>query len=275
MQRIAIVSLALALGLACAKPPPSPEIQRAEGAYSAALEDPLVDQKDSVQLLEAGDEIQRAQEAHEDGEPDLVTHYVYLAETRIRIARLTAETKAANRKAQELAAERPELRLEARTAEADVATERALEAEKEARAATDRADRLQRDLDEMEARQTERGHVLTLGGVSFDFNEATLKPAAARQLSLLAGFLIANPEREVLVEGYADATGSEPVNLDISRQRAEAVKRYLVANGVAADRIHLEAHGKGMPLEANTTAGGREVNRRAQVTILGPGVAAR
>ncbi len=274
MARVVTMVLAGALLAACANTVPHPEVQRAKRDYQAALDDPLIDRKDSLQLLEAEKDIQRAEAANREKDELGVTHYVYLADMRIRIARLTAETKAANARAAELARERPSLRLEARTAEADVATARALAAEETARTATQRAQRAERELEELETRQTERGHALTLGGVHFDFNKTALKPEATRKLSMLAGFLIANPDRAVLVEGYADVVGSDPANAIVSRGRADSVKRYLVANGVAADRIAVAAHGASDPLQSNESTEGRDLNRRAQITILPPGVSA-
>jgi outer membrane protein OmpA-like peptidoglycan-associated protein len=276
-MRGAILAGALAVAVVatgCANTRPHPEIQRVKREYQMALEDPLVDRKDSIQLLEAEKDIKAAEAANRDKDFEAVTHHTYVADTRIRIARLTAETKAANRKAAELARQRPELRLEARTAEADVATARARQAEQEARMAQDKARKLESQLDEMEARQSERGHVLTLGGVSFDFNDSELKPEATRKLSLLAGFLIANPDRNVLVEAYGDAVGTAEANELVSRARAQSVRRYLVANGVASERIATEAHGKEDPLASNQGVEGRAMNRRAQITILPPGVAA-
>ncbi len=262
MQRISLFVVVL-LALACANTKPNPEIERVKRSYNAALEDPLIDVKNSLQLLEAEKDIQAAEQANRDRDETLVAHYTYLADTRIRIAHLTAETQAANRKARELAQQRPSLRLEARTAEADVATATALKYEAQAR-----------ELDELEARQTERGDVLALGGVHFDFNQTELKPEATRKLSRLAGFLIANPNRDVLVEGYADAIGPESANETVSRERAEAVERYLVANGVNPARITTRWHGSLGPVEANSSADGRTMNRRAQVTVLPPNVAA-
>ena len=274
MARVACVFLAAVFLVACAGTKPHPEVLRAKRDYQAALEDPLIDRKDSLQLLEAEKDIARAEAANRDKDELGVTHFVYMADMRIRIARLTAETKSANAEASALARERPSLRLEARTAEADVATERAIAAEDTARTATRRAEDAERQLGEMEARQTERGYALTLGGVHFDFNKTALKPEATRKLSMLAGFLIANPDRSVLVEGYADEVGSDPANAIVSRGRADSVKRYLVANGVAADRIAVEAHGAADPLQSNESSEGRDLNRRAQVTILPPGVSA-
>jgi outer membrane protein OmpA-like peptidoglycan-associated protein len=246
MKRLVLVAVLLAFGAACANKTPSPEVVRVKREYNDVLDDPRIDAKNSIQLLEASKEIQAAEAANRSKDFDVVTHNVYMAETRIRIARLNAETKLANQ-----------------------------QAESEMKNVAMRARALEKELADLEARQTERGAVLALGGVHFDFNDTELKPDASRKLSRLAGFLIANPNRNVLVEGYGDIVGPDPANEQVSQARAEAVKRYLVANGIAPERITVVAYGGADPLESNKSDEGRGQNRRAQITILPPGVSAQ
>ena len=246
MKRLVLVAVLLVFGVACANTTPHPDVVRVKREYNDVLDDPRIDAKNSIQLLEASKEIKAAEEANRSKEEAIVTHNVYMAETRIRIARLNAETKLANQQAQ---------------AEMTKVGKRARELEKE--------------LADLEARQTERGAVLALGGVHFDFNDTELKPDASRKLSRLAGFLIANPNRNVLVEGYGDVVGPDAANEQVSQARAAAVKRYLVANGIAPERITVVAYGGADPLESNQSDEGRGQNRRAQITILPPGVSAQ
>jgi outer membrane protein OmpA-like peptidoglycan-associated protein len=246
MKRLVLVAALLAFGAACANKTPSPEVQRVKREYNDVLDDPRIDAKNSIQLLDASKEIKLAEEANRAKKPEIVSHNVYMAETRIRIARLNAETKLANEQTED---QMKSVALRART--------------------------LEKGLADLEARQTERGAVLALGGVHFDFNDTELKADASRKLSRLAGFLIANPNRMVLVEGYGDVVGPDPANQRVSQARAEAVKRYLVANGIAPERITVVAYGGADPLESNQSDEGRGQNRRAQITILPPGVSAQ
>jgi outer membrane protein OmpA-like peptidoglycan-associated protein len=103
--------------------------------------------------------------------------------------------------------------------------------------------------------------------VFFDFDKATLKPAAQQELASVVQELQANPTLRVELVGHADATGSEAYNLGLSRRRAEAVRNFLVARGIAADRFQLAWKGESEPIAPNTTKAGRAQNRRVEITL--------
>ncbi len=265
---------------ACAGPPqPTPELVDARERYRQAEANQAIDPDQSVQMYEARKELDHAGRALEEKEsPGIVNHYARLAATRVRIAQLDAETRQMRARVQELEQQAGEMRLEARTREADRAAERAAVATERAAVATERAVAAKRaareaeqKLDQLEAEQTERGLVLTLGGVLFEFGKAALKPAAEQQIARIAGFLIANPRRAVLIEGHTDDVGSEPVNQKLSLARAESVREALLANGIEPSRLQAEGFGKAFPVAANTTDAGRRANRRVEIIILEPG----
>ncbi|GAB4189687.1 MAG: hypothetical protein Tsb002_16950 [Wenzhouxiangellaceae bacterium] len=155
-------------------------------------------------------------------------------------------------------------------AEAARAAEARLEAE-EARAAAAAAqadrDALRSRLSELEAKQTERGLLLTLGDVLFEFGKADLKSGAARNLQPLIDALNERPQQTVVVEGHTDSVGSREFNLRLSQQRAEAVRDYLVENGIASGRISTEGLGPDYPVAGNDSAEGRQRNRRVEVIL--------
>jgi outer membrane protein OmpA-like peptidoglycan-associated protein len=103
--------------------------------------------------------------------------------------------------------------------------------------------------------------------VFFDFDKATLKPAAQQELASVVQELQATPTLRVALVGHADATGSEAYNLGLSRRRAEAVRNFLTARGIAADRFQLAWKGESEPSAPNTTAEGRAQNRRVAITL--------
>jgi outer membrane protein OmpA-like peptidoglycan-associated protein len=113
--------------------------------------------------------------------------------------------------------------------------------------------------------------MLTLGDVLFDVDQATLKPGAMQKLFRLVTFLRDDPGRGVLVEGHTDSTGSEDYNLSLSQRRAEAVRSFLVDNGVEGARVLARGYGKGYPVAGNDTAAGRALNRRVELVILRAG----
>ena len=100
------------------------------------------------------------------------------------------------------------------------------------------------------------------GQVLFDVNRNTIKPAAAEILLRVANFLKKNQQYMVEIQGNTDSTGPLAWNMQLSEKRAEAVKEYLVTNGVAAGRLTAKGFGPNDPLAQNNTAEGRAKNRR-------------
>ena len=100
------------------------------------------------------------------------------------------------------------------------------------------------------------------GRVLFDLNRATIKPEAAEVLLRVANFLIKNQQYAVEIQGNTDSTGPKAWNMELSAKRAEAVKAYLVTNGVAENRLTTRAFGPNEPIVPNNTSEGRAKNRR-------------
>jgi len=106
------------------------------------------------------------------------------------------------------------------------------------------------------------------GDVLFDTNQAVIKPGAKETLTNVATVLAAYPTSKIVVTGYADARGSSDVNLKLSRDRAEAVKTWLLSqSGASSDRIFTQGGGESDPVASNDTAAGRQLNRRVDITV--------
>ena len=105
--------------------------------------------------------------------------------------------------------------------------------------------------------------------VLFDTDKADIKPGAVEALKQIAGSIGQRySASQVRVMGFADARGAKGYNKELSEQRAEAVKNYLVANGnIAATRISVEPMGEAMPVASNATAAGRQENRRVEIAV--------
>ena len=125
----------------------------------------------------------------------------------------------------------------------------------------------QLEQEQLNAKQTERGSVVTFGNVLFDLDKADLKPAAHSEVRKLAQFLEEHPERKVLIEGFTDSTGSDSYNLQLSQARADSVRHALVQAGVDASRIQTVGLGKAHPVSDNNSPASRAMNRRVEVTI--------
>jgi len=275
---LALAAAAAAL-FACATPVPPESLVSAEQAYGAAAGDPLVSENAPVVLYEAKQDLDRAQATWSaDRDDPRVDHYAYLAHKRVEIARELATTRVSDDEARELSHERDRTLIEARSRQVDIArveAEQARKREEEARALaaseTERAAALEKQLADLEAKKTDRGMVITLGDVLFDFNRAELRGGAQQSLYRLVTFLRENVDREVLVEGHTDSVGSETFNLDLSQRRAEAVRGFLVQNGIDSARTAVRGFGEARPVSTNATDAGRQQNRRVEVVILDPG----
>ena len=107
---------------------------------------------------------------------------------------------------------------------------------------------------------------LILEGVNFETGKATLTPESETILNGVAESLVANDSIKVQVAGHTDNTGSAAVNARLSKQRAEAVRQFLIAHGVAEDRLTAKGFGPSKPIASNKTAEGRAQNRRVELT---------
>lgn len=107
----------------------------------------------------------------------------------------------------------------------------------------------------------------SLGDVLFATAKADLEPAAMGTLDALLASIDQEPGRNIVVEGHTDSTGSSAFNHDLSQRRADAVMQYLIAHGVAPQRITAIGKGEDHPRDSNATAAGRKHNRRVDVIV--------
>ncbi len=115
--------------------------------------------------------------------------------------------------------------------------------------------------------EDDRGQVLTIGDVLFEFNTAELSPAGEQALAGIAEILQRYPDRNILIEGYTDDSGPAEVNRSISQRRAENVKRILVELGAPEDKIGAIGLGEYYPIANNKSKTGRIKNRRVEIII--------
>jgi len=107
----------------------------------------------------------------------------------------------------------------------------------------------------------------TLVGVNFDFNKATLRPEAFPILNSAAEILLTHPDVSVDIVGHTDQVGSDKYNDNLSLQRAESVKKYLIAKGVAASRLSTVGKGKRELLFKEKDPTSRLYNRRIEFRV--------
>jgi len=242
-----------------------------------------------AELMRAREAMARADPAWGDKvDKDEVGHLAYMAAQNAQLALNLAAQRSGDARVESASAERERLRADIRTrqaqraqasaqvaqaqaesarAEAQFAQTQAQNAQALAVAESERANRLQRELTELQAKPTDHGMVLVLQDVLFDVGQASLKSGAQSKLDQLAAVLKNHPERRVLVEGFTDSTGSAESNLFLSRARAEAVRLALMARGIGPDRIEVRGNGEARPVASNATQAGRQQNRRVEVVF--------
>lgn len=252
----------VALIAACATQPKNVvQLEQAREAVAALTSDPLAAQSASRELQAARQTLARAESALQQKKPvEEVEHLAYMAERQAEIGQVRLAEIRARQQIARAEAERTRVLLEVRERQAQLATERAEKRGREVEEARAR-------LAELQAQQTERGMVLTLGDVLFDTGQASLRPGAALTLNRLAKFLHENPQTRIVIEGHTDARGSDAYNEELSRRRAAAVSDALEIRGVPRDRFQIDGRGEAFPVASNDTPAGRQRNRRVEIVF--------
>lgn len=281
---------AAVLATACATAPmTTPTLDQARADFVSANNNPQVSQYAPLEFKQASDALDQANAAAACRESlNDVDRLAYVAKQRIATAVEVARAKAAEADIANASRERDQVRLAARTAEADrakreaeAAQAQAAQAQAQAQAAQQQAAAAQQQnaalaqraavlealLVELQAVKTERGYVVTIGDVLFATNQATLTPNGMSTLRKLADVMAQNPNRTVLVEGFTDSTGSSSYNQELSQRRAEAVASALGSMGVPRDRVAMRAYGEAFPVAPNDTASNRQLNRRVEIVL--------
>ena len=259
-------------------------VEQARESIENVSREPLAGRVAAEEIEAARDALAAADEAYEDGEPiQLIEHRAYVAQRYADISRELVSEAAAREEVERSEAERNRIIAQARAREAEEAQRAAAAATRElelqsravdeqaraAQAAEERARNLEQELEQLEARNTDRGLVLTLGDVLFDTAQSTLKPGAVTTIDRLAQFMGDYPERSVRIEGHTDSAGSDATNQALSEQRAMAVRDALVSRGIDAARIQTVGYGEARPIASNDSAGGRQQNRRIEIVVSG------
>jgi outer membrane protein OmpA-like peptidoglycan-associated protein len=158
---------------------------------------------------------------------------------------------------------------EART-QADRAEQARLQTEQQA---AQQREKLRQQLNQvLQTRETAQGLVANMPDVLFDFNKATLKPAAKERLAKVAGIILAYPDLQLKIDGYTDSIGSAQYNQQLSDERAAAVRDYLISQGVSANNVIAQGFGKNDPIASNATPEGRQQNRRVEMLVSGTAI---
>ncbi len=118
-------------------------------------------------------------------------------------------------------------------------------------------------------RETPRGLVVNLQDVLFDTGKYTLKSPAQLALARISGIVVSHPGLNLQIEGYTDSTGTMELNQKLSEKRANAVRDFLLNQGVNTNNMTAMGYGPNYPVAANDTTAGRKLNRRVELVISG------
>ena len=281
---VAITSLLL---VGCSTSPSKPAgADNVRSKLTQLQSDPQLASLAPVAIKEAETAVQAAEKPQKDVAAG--KHLVFMADRKVEIATALAQSRFMVEQRAKLSEERGVARLDSRTREAELARTDATYARTEAEvarmeaaaameqvdrermntdAAMQEANELQQQIAALNARTTDRGLVMTLGDVLFASGKSDLKPGAINNLDKLTVFLNKYPERSVTIEGHTDSVGSEALNLELSLRRAEAVKAYLVRQGVDANRVLAAGKGESLPVASNDSAAERQQNRRVEIIV--------
>jgi outer membrane protein OmpA-like peptidoglycan-associated protein len=290
-----VLASAVMLAACSSTPTTTSTLEQARGEFIAANNNPQVSSYAPLEFKQASDALDAANAAaaHRDSLAR-IDQLAYLAKQKIATAQQVASQKAAEADIANSGRQRDQLRLQARTAEADRAkmeadrakmdaqsaqaqandAQRAAQnAEAQTREAQARAAQLEAQMADLQAKKTERGMIITIGDVLFATNQANLTPDGMNTVRKLADVLNQNPNRTVLVEGFTDSTGTAAHNQELSERRAASVATALTGMGIGRERVATRGYGEAYPVAGNVSAGDRQLNRRVEIVLSNEGVA--
>jgi outer membrane protein OmpA-like peptidoglycan-associated protein len=231
--------------------------QQAEDARSIAVKQ------------EAAAEVAQAKQAEEDRAAAAAQREAQLKAEQEAQAQRSAEAEA-------LAAKEAQAR-----AEADAARKQADEAARKSAAEAAQAVEAQRQLRAQLLQQlnsvlqtvdTPRGLVVTMADILFASGKYQLSQNANLALAKMSGVILAHPGLTLKIAGYTDSTGSDDFNLKLSSQRADAVRTFLVQQGLSADSVTSAGMGSADPVASNDSSVGRQQNRRVEIVVSGEAI---
>lgn len=236
--------LAASVALAACSTPPNQNLENARTNYAGLQANPQASKVAALETKDASDYMDKADKAYLDKQDaSKVDQLAYLTNQRVEVAKQTIALRTAEANLKNASAQRAQARLDARDQQ------------------------IKQLQDSLNAKQTDRGTLVTFGDVLFATDRADLKSSGLVNINKLAQFLQENPDRKVIVEGYTDSTGTASHNQTLSERRANSVRTALVKMGVDPARIVAQGYGKEYPVAENGNASGRAQNRRVEVTI--------
>ena len=264
----------LSFSSACATARPPSELVEARAAY-AESERSAAAQYDPASLHEAKVALEHAEQLYKEDDSAMRTRdAAYIAMRRAeraavegQTAKLNAETAEAKQRTAQQQAKAAE-----QTQQSLSEAQQKLQSEQAARAAAERrADQAMMKLQLSKAaavKQEPEQTVVTIpGSLLFASNQAQLLPTANDKLDEIASALKEQNDRKIRIEGHTDSQGSSAYNVQLSKERADAVASFLISRGVPSANIATHGAGETRPVADNESAEGRANNRRVEIMV--------
>jgi outer membrane protein OmpA-like peptidoglycan-associated protein len=271
---LASASLGILVGVAgCGTTLPPAELVQAREAYARASHGDAAQYKPD-EIHEAKEALDTAESSfNNDGDSPETKDLAYAAGLKAELAEAEAQTAIAIKEKDD-AVKKAQIQTAdtMRRAQHELAaTKQELASERQKREdAEKKAAQAMADLKSIAAvKQESRGMVITLSGeVLFASGQSALLPGAMMKLNEVADALTkSSPESKIVVEGHTDSQGQAGFNQELSLQRAQSVRDYLVSRGIASDRISAQGMGSTRPIASNANPEGRANNRRVEIVV--------
>lgn len=275
---ITVLGIASLTGCASSSAPPR-ELVEARSTFTRASQGPAA-RLALVDLHNAQGDLERAERSFtDDPASDVTRDLSYVALRRAQTVEARGDTLQADQER-----ERAERDATALTGQQLAQTQTALQSSQQAVVQSQAelaAERTRREAAERQAaaaleslrrvaavREDQRGTIITLSGeVLFATGQSTLLPIAQQRLDQVARALIDQGARHLVVEGHTDSRGSPASNQQLSLERAQAVRTYLISRGIPQGQIEASGLGPSRPIAPNETPEGRANNRRVEIVV--------
>ena len=282
------------------------QLKQAEDAYRQKMSRPSIEAaaKEATQTAEEARVMAVKQKAEDEAQAEASARAAKARADADAEAKRRAEAEAARAQAEAAKAEAERMKQEAEKAAQEAAKQKeaaekakaealaqqqvlAAETEKAQRAAQQseqlrqqaekekqelRARLLQQLNTILATRDSARGLIANMSDVLFKTGSFELLPGARERLAKVSGIVLAYPTLHLEVEGHTDSVGSDEYNQTLSEHRADAVRDYLVQQGITGSSIVARGLGKTEPVATNETPEGRQQNRRVEIVLSGEAI---
>ena len=274
LQSYVLPALLASFAIACGTTPPPKELVQARSDFMNAKQAPGANLA-TTDMHEAAVALDAAEKQYVDEEDSTTTRDLsYVASRKAIAARAQAGALSAleaKKIAQKDLSKFKDQDAQKAKSELEGTKQALTAAQREADEQRRKAEEALQKMAGMEAKQSDKGFVLTLSGsVLFATGKSVLLPAAQTRLGDVVKAL-KEDKRHITIVGHTDSQGADDMNMKLSQSRADAVRNYMVQQGVEASRVVAQGQGETQPIADNETPEGRANNRRVEIILENDG----